>query len=109
MVDAMADTTSPCALQLRDVHKSFGVTPIIRGVTLDVQGPTKAECRCSCADAQRGLVIDRIRDHRTHQRDVIGDTQSFVITRAMPKLFQAHVDLRARAMHQHQAHTQAVQ
>lgn len=24
--------------------------------TLAVQGPTKAECRCSCADAQRGLV-----------------------------------------------------
>ncbi len=25
-------------------------------VTLTVQGPTKAECRCSCSEAQRGLV-----------------------------------------------------
>jgi len=28
--------SSRCALQLVDVHKSFGVTPIIRGVSLDV-------------------------------------------------------------------------
>jgi branched-chain amino acid transport system ATP-binding protein len=26
----------PCALELRDVHKSFGATPIIRGVSLEV-------------------------------------------------------------------------
>src|SRR5450631_3657916 len=26
----------PCALRLADVRKSFGVTPIIRGVSLDV-------------------------------------------------------------------------
>jgi len=37
MADAMAHATNPCALELRDLHKSFGVTPIIRGVTLDVQ------------------------------------------------------------------------
>ncbi len=34
------DTTAPaipaCALRLADVHKSFGITPIIRGVSLDI-------------------------------------------------------------------------
>src|ERR1700676_5630360 len=39
MVAAAADTRS-CALELRDVHKSFGATLIIRGVSLEV---TKGE------------------------------------------------------------------
>jgi branched-chain amino acid transport system ATP-binding protein len=28
--------TRPCALQLKDLHKRFGATPIIRGVSLDI-------------------------------------------------------------------------
>src|ERR1700674_1753408 len=35
MIAAAADTRS-CALELRDVHKSFGATLIIRGVSLEV-------------------------------------------------------------------------
>src|SRR5258707_7781292 len=31
-----ADQPRHCALQLRDVHKRFGNTPIIRGVSLDI-------------------------------------------------------------------------
>ncbi|WP_298728668.1 ABC transporter ATP-binding protein [uncultured Ferrovibrio sp.] len=31
------DPQSPAALSLQDVHKNFGATPIIRGVTLNVQ------------------------------------------------------------------------
>ena len=31
-----SDARSPCALRLVDVHKRFGATPIIRGVSLDV-------------------------------------------------------------------------
>src|SRR6266550_4307406 len=33
---APAEDVHPCALELRDVHKSFGATPIIRGVSLEV-------------------------------------------------------------------------
>ena len=36
MVAATTSDQRPFALQLHDVHKSFGVTPIIRGVSLDV-------------------------------------------------------------------------
>jgi branched-chain amino acid transport system ATP-binding protein len=32
----MKSDSRQCALQLQDVHKSFGKTPIIRGVTLDI-------------------------------------------------------------------------
>ena len=33
---AAADARPPCALELAGVHKSFGVTPIIRGVSLEI-------------------------------------------------------------------------
>jgi branched-chain amino acid transport system ATP-binding protein len=36
MSETAAPTQGASALQLRDVHKSFGATPIIRGVSLDV-------------------------------------------------------------------------
>src|SRR3982074_1883633 len=36
MAAAPSVDTRSCALELRDVHKSFGATPIIRGVSLEV-------------------------------------------------------------------------
>ena len=46
-------------------------------------------------------------DH-TLQRRSIGDAQAFVVSRGKAACLKAGFDLRARAMHQHQAHTQAV-
>ena len=46
---------------------------------------------------------------RARQSDIVGDAQAPHETRAVFQFFQARLDLRPRAMHQHQAHAQARQ
>jgi branched-chain amino acid transport system ATP-binding protein len=99
----MADTAGSVALRLDDVHKSFGRTDIIRGVTLDVkQGERHAVIGPNGAGKSTifNLVSGRMRPTRgqifLNQQPIeglapseinrLGLSRSFQITNVFPKL-----------------------
>jgi branched-chain amino acid transport system ATP-binding protein len=99
----MADTAGPVALRLDDVHKSFGRTDIIRGVTLDVkQGERHAVIGPNGAGKSTifNLVSGRMRPTRgqifLNQQPIeglapfeinrLGLSRSFQITNVFPRL-----------------------
>ncbi len=91
----MADTTSPCALQLRDLHKRFGVTPIIRGVTLDVSrgerhaiiGPNGAG-KSTLFNLISGRFAPTSGSIRLDGDEIAGDIPSAIYRRGLARSFQ---------------------
>ena len=91
----MADTTSPCALQLRYLHKSFGVTPIIRGVTLDVSrgerhaiiGPNGAG-KSTLFNLISGRFAPTSGSIRLDGDEIGGDIPSAIYRRGLARSFQ---------------------
>src|SRR5713101_6375667 len=92
-----------CALQLRDIRKSFGATPIIRGVTLDIRkserhaiiGPNGAgkstlfnliSGRFPPTQGSIRLNGEEIAGRAPHQINRRGLARSFQITNIFPRL-----------------------
>ena len=95
MVDAMEDATTQYALELRDLHKSFGVTPIIRGVTLAVrQGERHAIIGPNGAGKSTlfNLISGRFAPTRGSIRlngdEIAGDIPSAIYRRGLARSFQ---------------------
>jgi branched-chain amino acid transport system ATP-binding protein len=95
MVETMADAMSPSALELRDLHKSFGVTPIIRGVTLDVRqgerhaiiGPNGAG-KSTLFNLISGRFAPTSGSIRLDGEEIAGDTPSAIYRRGLARSFQ---------------------
>jgi branched-chain amino acid transport system ATP-binding protein len=93
--NAVATSGSFCALELRDVHKSFGVTPIIRGVTLDVRrGERHAIIGPNGAGKSTlfNLISGRFAPTRgsicLDGEDITGDIPSAIYRRGLARSFQ---------------------
>ena len=95
MADAMARTTGSNALELHDLHKSFGVTPIIRGVTLDVRqgerhaiiGPNGAG-KSTLFNLISGRFAPTSGSIRLDGEDISGDIPSAIYRRGLARSFQ---------------------
>jgi branched-chain amino acid transport system ATP-binding protein len=95
MADAMTEATGPCALQLCDLHKSFGATPIIRGVTLDVRqgerhaiiGPNGAG-KSTLFNLISGRFAPTSGSIRLDGEDISGDIPSTIYRRGLARSFQ---------------------
>jgi branched-chain amino acid transport system ATP-binding protein len=95
MAGAMTNATSRCALELRDVHKRFGVTPIIRGVTLDVRqgerhaiiGPNGAG-KSTLFNLISGRFAPTSGSIRLDGEDIAGDIPSTIYRRGLARSFQ---------------------
>jgi len=95
MAEAMANAPSPCALELRELHKSFGVTPIIRGVTLDVHqgerhaiiGPNGAG-KSTLFNLISGRFAPTSGTIRLNGEDIAGDIPSTIYRRGLARSFQ---------------------
>jgi branched-chain amino acid transport system ATP-binding protein len=95
MAEAMANATSPCALELRELHKSFGVTPIIRGVTLDVHqgerhaiiGPNGAG-KSTLFNLVSGRFAPTSGSIRLNGEDIGGAIPSAIYRRGLARSFQ---------------------
>jgi branched-chain amino acid transport system ATP-binding protein len=92
----MAETmATPCALELRELHKSFGVTPIIRGVTLDVRrgerhaiiGPNGAG-KSTLFNLISGRFAPTSGTIRLNGEDIAGDIPSTIYRRGLARSFQ---------------------
>jgi len=95
MAVAMTNPTNRCALELRGVHKRFGVTPIIRGVTLDVQrgerhaiiGPNGAG-KSTLFNLISGRFAPTSGSIRLDGEDIAGDIPSTIYRRGLARSFQ---------------------
>ena len=94
---------SPCALRLRDLHKNFGATAIIRGVSLDIRrgerhaiiGPNGAgkstlfdliSGRCSPTRGSIQLNGEEVAGCAPFQINRRGLARSFQVTNVFPRL-----------------------
>ena len=95
MSDAMMEATNGSALQLRDLRKSFGVTPIIRGVTLDVRkgerhaiiGPNGAG-KSTLFNLVSGRFAPTSGSIRLDGKEIAGDMPSAIYRRGLARSFQ---------------------
>jgi branched-chain amino acid transport system ATP-binding protein len=91
----MTEATSTNALELRDLHKSFGVTPIIRGVTLDVRrgerhaiiGPNGAG-KSTLFNLVSGRFAPTSGSIRLDGEEIGGDTPQAIYRRGLARSFQ---------------------
>jgi branched-chain amino acid transport system ATP-binding protein len=101
--DGSARERTPPALELRDIRKSFGATPIIRGVSLDVHegerhaiiGPNGAgkstlfnliSGRFAPTSGSIILCGETIAGHAPHEINRRGLARSFQVTNIFPRL-----------------------
>ena len=92
---ANQDGRRPCALRLADVRKSFGVTPIIRGVSLDVMkgerhaiiGPNGAG-KSTLFNLISGRFAPTSGSIRLNDVEIAGDIPSAIYRRGLARSFQ---------------------
>ncbi|MEO8738595.1 MAG: ABC transporter ATP-binding protein [Casimicrobiaceae bacterium] len=85
----------PCALQLTDVRKSFGITPIIRGVSLDVAngerhaiiGPNGAG-KSTLFNLISGRFAPSSGSIKLNDQEIAGDIPSAIYRRGLARSFQ---------------------
>ncbi len=95
MVNSMTRVSSSNALEMRELHKSFGVTPIIRGVTLDVRagerhaiiGPNGAG-KSTLFNLISGRFAPTSGSIRLDGEDISGDAPSAIYRRGLARSFQ---------------------
>jgi branched-chain amino acid transport system ATP-binding protein len=95
MVDAMAPTANSNALELHALHKSFGVTPIIRGVTLQIRrgerhaiiGPNGAG-KSTLFNLISGRFAPTSGSIWLSGEDISGDIPSAIYRRGLARSFQ---------------------
>ncbi len=91
----MTEAGGHYALELRDLHKSFGVTPIIRGVTLDVRqgerhaiiGPNGAG-KSTLFNLISGRFAPTSGSIRLDGADISGDIPAAIYRRGLARSFQ---------------------
>ena len=89
------DERHPCALRLADVRKSFGVTPIIRGVSLDVAqgerhaiiGPNGAG-KSTLFNLISGRFAPTSGSIKLNDVEIAGDIPSAIYRRGLARSFQ---------------------
>jgi branched-chain amino acid transport system ATP-binding protein len=94
-VDAPADAPISEALEVRDLHKSFGITPIIRGVTLAVRngerhaiiGPNGAG-KSTLFNLISGRFAPTSGSIRLNGDEIAGDIPSAIYRRGLARSFQ---------------------
>jgi len=93
--EANRDERRACALRLAGVHKSFGVTPIIRGVSLDVLkgerhaiiGPNGAG-KSTLFNLISGRFAPTSGSIRLNDAEIAGDIPSAIYRRGLARSFQ---------------------